>query len=500
LECDIGVIGGSCYNVGYANRLDIMGSPNTGHFNAFQKERLGWNDQELLTVTNTGTYSLAPYAGNGNGTKALKILQGTDASTGQNTWYYIEFRQPVGFDSFINNSSYVDVNNVTNGVVVNRGNLSVWDSSRLLDMTPESFASNYSDFKDPALVVGQYFIDAAAGVEIVTNWVDGAQANVSITVGPQDCITAAPTIGLPPGSSEWVTAGTTVEYVVTLSNNDSQACTAATYDLSSTVPTGWTATWSSQTLALAPGETASTSLFVTSSANAVDGFYDIPVTAAGNSTQATETLTYVIASPPSNSAPVAQNDSAATTAGSSVIIRVLDNDSDPDGDSLSVASLSGVNGNAVINGDGTISFTPASGFSGSETFSYTISDGQGASASANVTVSVSAVSNNRAPVAQDDNVLIADDASITIAVLTNDSDPDGDTLQVAAVTDASKGTVTLNANGTLTYTPAKSFKSTDSFSYTLSDGKLTATATVTITLDQSSSTGGGTANGKGKKP
>jgi VCBS repeat-containing protein len=208
----------------------------------------------------------------------------------------------------------------------------------------------------------------------------------------------------------------------------------------------------------------------------------------------------VIASPPSNSAPVAQNDSAATTAGSSVIIRVLDNDSDPDGDSLSVASLSGVNGNAVINGDGTISFTPASGFSGSETFSYTISDGQGASASANVTVSVSAVSNNRAPVAQDDNVLIADDASITIAVLTNDSDPDGDTLQVAAVTDASKGTVTLNANGTLTYTPAKSFKSTDSFSYTLSDGKLTATATVTITLDQSSSPGGGTANGKGKKP
>ncbi|UTW12193.1 Ig-like domain-containing protein [Marinobacterium rhizophilum] len=504
LECGNDVIEGSCYNVGYANRLDIMGSPHTGHFNAFQKERLGWNDQELLAVTSSGTYAVAPYASNGSGTKALKVLQGTDATTGQNSWYYIEFRKPVGFDSFIvDGNNLVDVNNVTNGVVVNRGNLSDWNSSRLLDMTPESSGGSYYDFNDPALVVGQRFVDTSAGVEIATNWVDSTQANVSVTVGPQDCLHAAPTIGLPAGSSEWVAAGTSVEYVVTLSNNDSQACTATTYDLSSTIPTGWTVTWSSQTRALAPGETASTSVLVTSAANAADGFYDIPVTAAGNSTQTTGTLSYVIASQPTNSAPVAQNDNAATSAGNTVIIRVLDNDSDPDGDSLSVASLSGVNGNAVINGDGTISFTPASGFSGNEAFTYTISDGQGASASANVTVSVSAVSNNQAPVAQDDSILIANDGPITIAVLANDSDPDGDTLLVAAVTDPSKGSVTLNANGTLTYTPAKSFKSTDSFSYTLSDGKLTAMATVTITLDQSSSTGTGggpgNGNGKGKK-
>ncbi|MGQ7960132.1 Ig-like domain-containing protein [Pseudomonas sp. SP16.1] len=500
LECGDNVIEGSCYNVGYANRLDIMGSPHTGHFNAFQKERLGWLDDGLLTISGAGSYNVEPYAGNGSGIKALKVLQGTDAATGQESWYYIEFRKPVGFDSFIaKGGTLVNADNVTNGVVINRGNLSLWDSSRLLDMTPESDASTYYDFNDPALEAGKAFQDPVAGVEVMTNWVDDTRANVTVSLGQQKCVATAPTISVTPEASDWVTAGSAVEYVITVSNNDSQSCNTTPYNLSSTIPSGWSYSFGNPSLSLSPGETTSTSLIVTSSAAAPDGFYDIPVTVTGNGTQMSDSATYVIDSQPINNAPVAQDDAAQTSAATPIIIRVLDNDSDPDGDSLKIVSLSGVNGSATINGDGTLTFTPASGFSGTETFAYSISDGKGASASANVAVNVSASTTNQTPVARDDSALLTTVTSLRIAVLANDSDPDGDALQIVGLTQGAKGRVTLNADGTLTYTPTRSFKSTDSFSYTLSDGELTATAMVTVSLDQSGDTGTGTVNGKGRK-
>src|SRR5207244_3991118 len=92
-----------------------------------------------------------------------------------------------------------------------------------------------------------------------------------------------------------------------------------------------------------------------------------------------------------NSPPVAQDDSAVTAMDVPVIIDVLANDSDPDGASLVVESAGpGQHGNVDINPDGTVTYTPngGMGFEGTDTFSYTISDGQGGNASATVTVTV----------------------------------------------------------------------------------------------------------------
>ncbi|GGC02122.1 peptidase M11 [Marinobacterium zhoushanense] len=487
LECGSDVIegAGSCTGVAYGNRLDIMGSPNTGHFNAFQKERLGWLDQGLTTVSSGGTYTLEPYSLDSSTTKALKVLQGTDASTGEQTWYYIEFRQPIGFDSFITTSTSrypVDAANVMNGVVINRGNLSDYNSSRLLDMTPGSDANINFDFNDSALEVGERFYDANSGVEIATNWVNGDQINVSITTAPMECVPAAPTLSLTPKTSEWVPAGTQVEFVVNIVNNDSQACPATTYQLSSTVPSGWTQSYGSQTASLAPGETASSSLYVTSSATAADGFYDIPVTVSGGSNQVTDSMTYVVDTPVVNSAPVAQNDSASTDYEKAVIIDVLNNDSDPDGDALAVTLVSNLNGSALINSDGTISFTPAKGFSGTETFNYSISDGQGGSASATVSVDVAAAPvTNSAPVAQNDTASTDYEQAVIINVLGNDSDPDGDALTVTQVNNLN-GSALINANGTITYTPAKGFSGTVTFSYSISDGQ-GGSASATVNVD-----------------
>ncbi|MFV7783626.1 Ig-like domain-containing protein [Shewanella marisflavi] len=104
---------------------------------------------------------------------------------------------------------------------------------------------------------------------------------------------------------------------------------------------------------------------------------------------------------------------------------------------------------------------------------------------------------NSAPIAIDDSVNISSKTSVTFDVMLNDFDNEGDALSIVGLTQGAKGTVVLNADNTLTYKPAKSFKSSDSFSYTLSDGSLTSTATVSIALANTGDSTGG--NGGGKK-
>ena len=100
-------------------------------------------------------------------------------------------------------------------------------------------------------------------------------------------------------------------------------------------------------------------------------------------------------------------------------------------------------------------------------------------------------------VVDDDVVLSAKDA-IVIPVLINDYDPDGDNLTIVGFTNGNKGTVGDNGAGTLIYIPAKSFKTSDRFTYNISDGKDTATATVTVTLGEQKGGGGGKGKGGGK--
>ncbi len=91
-----------------------------------------------------------------------------------------------------------------------------------------------------------------------------------------------------------------------------------------------------------------------------------------------------------NYAPVANDDTASTDEDVPVTINVLGNDVDPDGDALSVTAASSPDGSVVINGDGTITFTPNADFNGETTISYTVTDAAGLSDTATVTVTVPA--------------------------------------------------------------------------------------------------------------
>ena len=167
--------------------------------------------------------------------------------------------------------------------------------------------------------------------------------------------------------------------------------------------------------------------------------------------------------------PVAANDTATTAEDTAVSIAVLANDTDADGDLLAFVIIGDVaHGAAVVGANGTITYTPAANYNGTDSFTYTLSDGHGGMATAAVSVTVTPV--NDGPTAADDAATTAEDTAVTIPVLANDSDPDGDSLSVSAVTAPQHGTVAVNADGTLTYTPAANYSGPDTFSYTVQTG------------------------------
>ncbi len=186
-----------------------------------------------------------------------------------------------------------------------------------------------------------------------------------------------------------------------------------------------------------------------------------------------------------NRPPVAANDALTVAVNSAAtLVAVLANDSDPDNDPLSITAVSvPAHGTATI-GSGGILYTPAAGYTGSDSFSYTISDGRGGSATATVSITVTSSGGaNEAPIAVDDNGVVLKGYEADIDVLGNDSDPDGDPLTVTAVEHTGPGIaeLTINADNTVHYRSIHGFSGYDTFRYTISDGRGgTASANVRV--------------------
>ena len=188
---------------------------------------------------------------------------------------------------------------------------------------------------------------------------------------------------------------------------------------------------------------------------------------------------------PVNDAPIAPDDAATLDEDAGPTpIDVLDDDTDLDGDDLTITDTTdGASGVVAITGGGSgLTYRPNDQFHGTDTFTYTVSDGT-ASRTATVTVTVTSV--NDKPVADDDDFGVDEDAAATpLAVLAGDTDLDLDTLTIISVTQGSKGAVLITGGGTgLTYRPFSNLSGMDSFTYTISDGHgQTDTATVTMTI------------------
>ncbi|HBC3594108.1 TPA: tandem-95 repeat protein, partial [Vibrio parahaemolyticus] len=184
---------------------------------------------------------------------------------------------------------------------------------------------------------------------------------------------------------------------------------------------------------------------------------------------------------PINDAPNAENDVITTEEDTAVTIDVLVNDSDVEGDVLSIqsASVPSEQGSVDIV-DGKLVFTPAENFNGEATITYIVTDGD-LTDEAKVTVTVTPV--NDSPVAVDDTTSIQEDTAVTIDVLPNDSDVDGDKLSIeSASVPKEQGTVEV-VNGKLVFTPAENFNGDVEITYTVTDGQLTDEAKVTVTVN-----------------
>ena len=202
----------------------------------------------------------------------------------------------------------------------------------------------------------------------------------------------------------------------------------------------------------------------------------------------TDNVAVLLNSTVTNQAPVAAGDAFSTAEDTVLTVAapgVLGNDADPDGDPLTAVLVTGPShGTLTLNANGSFSYTPAADFAGSDSFTYRASDGTLTSNVATVIITVTATNDTPAGVA--DAYTTAEDTVLTVpapGVLGNDSDPDGDPLTAVLVTGPGHGSLSLNANGSFSYTPAADFNGSDTFTYHANDGTLdSGLATVTITV------------------
>lgn len=289
LDCGADVIGDNCISITYGDTMDIMGKDGVeGHLSAHNKELLGWlGSNEIVTVKADGSYILEPYESVPSGTaKSLKIKRGSDSETGATLWYYLEYRQPLGFDKFLEGSE-----GVTNGIVFRLATGEDILSNELLDMTP---SSAFRDMEDSSLAVGSSYTDADAGITFTTEWADSSGASVHVSFAQPVCSTTQPGIMVSPISNN-VSAGDTVSYDVTVTNNDSDGCSEAEYVVSANVLSDWSAT--NSTVSLEPGASSTVTINITSPETSEAGVYDVMFTAmnsAQNEYKSSSISSYIV--------------------------------------------------------------------------------------------------------------------------------------------------------------------------------------------------------------
>ena len=194
---------------------------------------------------------------------------------------------------------------------------------------------------------------------------------------------------------------------------------------------------------------------------------------------------------PVNTPPASVNDSYSATADTPLNVDaasgVLANDTDVDGDALTANLVAGPqHGSLTLNADGSFSYTPAAGYMGADQFTYQAFDGQADGNVATVSIVVAAKV-NQPPVAADDAYSVTANQTLNVpaaGVLANDTDAEGDPLTAAMVDAPQHGTLTLNADGSFSYTPAAGYVGADSFTYHANDGTSDSNlATVSISVN-----------------
>lgn len=265
----------------YGDVHSAMGSWNLGHYAAPHKAQIGWlAASNVQTIESNGTYVIQPYENVTTAVQALKVRRGT----GNSAWLWMEFRQPIGpFDSTL--SSLVE-----NGALIHHVDNSTGTYTHLVDFTPAT-GNNFGDAAKPAgspMYVDPY-TNLQFSVDSINNAATPASAslNVSVNYGPVPCVAGNPTVSISP-SSQSGQGGTSLVYNVSVTNNDTTGCTARTFNLTSTVPSGWApGVIANSAPSIAPTATTTTTLTVTIPSGAAPSSNQITASTSGVTAYAT---------------------------------------------------------------------------------------------------------------------------------------------------------------------------------------------------------------------
>ncbi len=360
-----------------------------------------------------------------------------------------------------NNLVGVDTNltGINNGAQGNQ----IGTAAAPIDPLIAPLANNGGPTFTHALLLGSPLLGAGTKSGIANADQRGFLRPVDPTFNPEIGSYELQLVALAPATLPGGTVGTAYNQLLTASFPNQPAGTTYTFAAAGTLPAGLSLSPAGVIIGT-PTTTGSSTFSVTATASTGDFLFPTNVTIAVTA----------------NTPPVAVADTANTANATAVSISVLGNDSDADNDALTVTSTTNpTNGNIVRNASQTISYTPNPTFAGNDTFTYTISDGKGGTSTANITVTVA----NAPPVANPDAATTKAVTAVTIAVLANDTDANGDLFFLAGSTKAANGSVTASGNS-FVYTPNAGFVGTDTFTYTAGDGKggTSNAATVTVTV------------------
>ena len=276
----------------YSDVFSAMGR-GVGHYAAPHKFKLGWLTTQVLTVTGSGAFALQPTEIPGS-VQALRIRRGTDNAN----WLWVEYRQPLGlYDTRLAapvihgqvNYLAADQSHIYSGGIIHYEDATTGGQTHLLDMTPRSRAGNTTpiiadDWLDP--VLAGFWQDPYTGVSIETTNPTSGALTVNVLYGTGACIAANPTVTISPANPS-AKRGQSVTYSVTVTNNDTTTCFGKAFDLASSLPSGWSTSFSQNPVTIPAGSSVSVSMTKSVPGDAAVATYAVNASATSGTYSAT---------------------------------------------------------------------------------------------------------------------------------------------------------------------------------------------------------------------
>jgi len=267
----------------YNDTSDIMGfsGPGLRQVNGPHQEQMGWREpQQITEITSDGIYDIAPLEQDIASSNAPQILKIRKPDTAE--WYYLSYRQPIGFDSSLP-ATYLSGLNIHQHVGNGSTNKTIWIDT---------------------LIDGENYSDSANSLSITQ--LSHGQNSVSIAVAMSNtCTRNTPTISLTP-QSQTDLAGSTLHYELNITNNDTADCTDSNWTLATNIPADWSEGLTANEITLTPNSSASVSWQVTSLNTSVDNNYTLSLQLTDSATtphNSSITANYTVTTPSDTQSP-----------------------------------------------------------------------------------------------------------------------------------------------------------------------------------------------------